>query len=129
MRTLAGQTQASTEDIRGMIERLQSGTKSAVEVMQKSQESAQKAVDQARDAGIKVDSITQSVGEISDMNALIATATEEQTAVAGEIEQNVSNISVSTEQTAEGAKQTAAESEKLARLGSDLQQLVGQFKV
>lgn len=66
-----------------MIERVQTGTKSTVEVIQKSQESTQKAVEQARDVGIKLDAMTHSVGEISDMNALIATATEEQTAVAG----------------------------------------------
>lgn len=129
VRTLAGRTQASTEDIREMIDRLQSGTKNAVDVMQKSRERAQQAVEQARAAGQRLEAITNSVGQISDMNMLIATATEEQTAVVNEIERNVMSISVSTNQTTEAANQTAAASEKLANLGADLQQLVGQFKV
>jgi len=112
-----------------MIERLQGGAKNAVTVMQTSRERARSGVEQARGAGQSLESITRSVGQINDMNALIATAAEEQTAVAEEIDRNVTSISASTQQTAGGAQQTATASEELARLAAELQGLVGQFKV
>ncbi len=129
VRTLARRTQDSTEEIRGMIERLQGGAKNAVAVMQTSRDRARSGVEQARDADQSLESITRSVAQISDMNALIATAAEEQTAVAEEINRNVTSISASTQQTAGGAQQTATASEELARLAAQLQELVGQFKV
>ncbi|MEJ2712504.1 MAG: HAMP domain-containing methyl-accepting chemotaxis protein [Acidihalobacter sp.] len=129
VRTLARRTQDSTEEIRGMIERLQGGAKNAVGVMQTSRERARSGVEQARGAGQSLESITRSVGQINDMNALIATAAEEQTAVAEEINRNVTSISASTQQTAGASQQTAAASEELARLAAQLQGLVGQFKV
>jgi len=129
VRTLARRTQDSTGEIRGMIERLQGGAKNAVTVMQASRDRARTGVEQARDADQSLESITRSVAQISDMNALIATAAEEQTAVAEEINRNVTSISASTQQTAGGAQQTATASEELARLAAQLQELVGQFKV
>jgi len=129
VRTLARRTQDSTGEIRGMIERLQGGAKNAVAVMQTSRDRARSGVEQARDADQSLESITRSVAQISDMNALIATAAEEQTAVAEEINRNVTSISASTQQTAGGAQQTATASEELARLAAQLQEVVGQFKV
>ena len=63
------------------------------------------------------------------MNAQIATASEEQTAVAEEINQNIVNISQIGENAMNSAQQTSAASEELARLSGELQSLVGQFKV
>ncbi|AOV17744.1 hypothetical protein BJI67_12390 [Acidihalobacter aeolianus] len=129
VRTLAMRTQDSTEEIRGMIERLQDGSKSAVSAMTTGREKAQASVTQARDAGVSLDTISQSVTRINDMNALIASAAEEQSSVAEEINRNISNISHATDQTATGAQQTATASEELARLSAELQSLVNQFKI
>ena len=63
------------------------------------------------------------------MNIQIAAAAEEQSTVSEEINRNVVNISQISEQTASGAEQTTAASTDLSRLASDLQQLVGQFKI
>ncbi|AOV16084.1 hypothetical protein BJI67_02470 [Acidihalobacter aeolianus] len=129
VRTLARRTQDSTEEIRGMIERLQGGSKSAVAAMTSGRERAQASVTQAQEAGTSLNTIAQAVTQINDMNALIASAAEEQSSVAEEINRNVSNISHATEQTAAGAQQTATASEDLARLSAELQVLVNQFKV
>ncbi|WP_158227240.1 methyl-accepting chemotaxis protein [Mangrovitalea sediminis] len=129
VRTLASRTQDSTEEIRSMIDRLRGGAKDAVSVMESSRELAQSGVEHARNADQSLEAITRSVAQINDMNALIATAAEEQTAVAEEINRNVTSINTSTQQTATGAQQAATASEELARLASQLQQLVGQFKV
>ena len=66
---------------------------------------------------------------INDMNTQIASAAEEQSAVAEEINRNVTNISQIGDQTAEGVGQTAAASENLAQLSTQLQTVVGQFKL
>ncbi|OBS08571.1 methyl-accepting chemotaxis protein [Acidihalobacter prosperus] len=129
VRTLAKRTQDSTEEIRGMIERLQAGSKGAVEAMASGRERAQASVTQAQEAGTSLDEIGTSVARINDMNALIASAAEEQSTVAEEINRNISNISHSTDQTAAGAQQTASASEELAKLSAELQSLVNQFKI
>jgi methyl-accepting chemotaxis protein len=63
------------------------------------------------------------------MNTQIATASEEQTAVANEISQNIVNIQDVSTQSTESISNIAASSQKLDSLGSELQKLVGQFKV
>lgn len=129
VRNLARRTQDSTEEIRSMIERLQTGARNAVQVMQSSKNMANDGVAKARDAGQSLGAITQAVAQISDMNALIAAAAEQQTAVADEINRNVNNIAVVSQQTAEGAQDTSDASQALARLASQLQALIGQFQV
>ena len=129
VRTLASRTQQSTQEIETMIDKLQTGSRSAVEVMKKSSEQAQSGVEQAKEAASALDAITRAVGTITEMNSQIASAAEEQSSVAEEINKNIISISQISEQTSAGASQTTSSSEELARLASDLQQLVGQFKI
>jgi methyl-accepting chemotaxis protein len=129
VRTLASRTQESTQEIQAMVEKLQVGSKQAVEVMNKSQEQAKTSVDHAAQAGESLDSITTAVSEVSDMNIQIATAAEEQSAVAEEINRNVISISQVTSQTADGSEQTASASESMAQLASQLQAVVNTFKL
>ncbi|MDQ1363793.1 MAG: methyl-accepting chemotaxis protein, partial [Pseudomonadota bacterium] len=129
VRTLASRTQKSTAEIQAMIQRLQAGAGNAVKVMEASTAQAQAGVKQVTQAGASLDSITRAVATINDMNAQIASAAEEQSAVADEINRNIVNISQSTEQSGQGAHQTAIASEDLARLAGQLQSLVGQFRI
>ncbi len=129
VRTLASRTQQSTAEIQGMIEKLQTGAANAVKVMETSRNQAQAGVEQVAQAGVSLDSITRAVGTINDLNAQIASAAEEQSSVAEEINRNIVNISQVAEQTNQGAQQTAAASEELARLAEQLQGLVGQFRI
>lgn len=78
VRTLAGRTQKSTEEINKIIEKLQIGSQDAVEVMSQSQEQAKLVVEQAFVAGSSLSTISQSVSEIETMSSSIATSTEEQ---------------------------------------------------
>jgi len=59
----------------------------------------------------------------------IATAAEQQTAVAEEINRNISNISELGQHVTSSSEMTASSSEELSQLSHDLQGLVGQFKV
>ncbi|VAX14227.1 Methyl-accepting chemotaxis sensor/transducer protein, partial [hydrothermal vent metagenome] len=129
VRTLAGRTQDATEEINSMIERLQSGSKKAVTVMNSSREQAQAVVEKAQHAGESLKVIATSVEKINDMSSQIASAAEEQHAVTEEINQNIVSISNMATQTSEGASQTSQSSEELARLATELQAIVQQFKV
>lgn len=128
VRTLAGRTQNSTEEIKSMIDNLQAEAGRAVDVMKTSQARAQSSVEQANKANDSLETITGAVSTITDMNHQIASAAEEQQAVAEEISKMMANINSATEQVAQTASQTSTASGELAELSTELDSLVGQFK-
>ncbi|SNC74707.1 methyl-accepting chemotaxis protein [Marinobacter sp. es.048] len=129
VRTLAKRTQDSTQEIQAMIEQLQARTAEAVEAMGHSREVSDMSVQQAAKAGDSLKSITNAVTTIRNMNLQIATAAEEQTSVAEEINRNVVKINDIGNQSAEGAGQTHLASESLSELANELQQLLQKFKI
>ena len=129
VRTLASKTQESTSEIQEMIERLQTGTREAVTVMETSRGEAQNSVNQTAKAGESLEQITQAVSVINDMSTHIASAAEEQSSVSQEMHRNVSSISEMADRTAQGASENLSASQELARLAEHMQKLVGQFKV
>lgn len=129
VRTLAGRTQQSTEEIQRMIELLQAGTKKAVEVMNASVEQSTQTVSQAAAAGTSLDTITGSIASIRDMNTQIASAAEEQAVVAEDVNRNVTNIHGISQGTAESANEISMATEQIMGISSHLEGLVTQFKV
>jgi methyl-accepting chemotaxis protein len=129
VRTLASRTQASIQDIHEKIERVQGGSASAVQAMEKGREKAGRGVEKARLTSDSLRAITRSVTAINDMNTQIASAAEEQSAVAEEINRNLQAIAEVVGQTADGSNQIAAASEELARLAAVLRENVGQFRL
>jgi len=127
VRSLASRTQSSTEEIQKMIEKLQNGTNEAVSAMQDSQLYVEQGVNSAESAGLALDSITQSVSAISDMNTQIATAAEEQSKVSEEININIVNINDAAEITSRGASSTSQDSKEVATHSQDLAQIVSKF--
>ncbi|VAW53992.1 Methyl-accepting chemotaxis sensor/transducer protein [hydrothermal vent metagenome] len=128
VRTLASRTQTSTNEIEGMIDKLQAISKEAVIEMDHSQKSANAGKQKMAETGNALTSIRDAVDSISDLNFQIASAAEEQSNVAEEINQNVVLINSSSETTAEGAAKTSASSNQLSDVSSRLQQLLHQFK-
>jgi len=129
VRTLAGRTQESTEDINQMIEKLQAGSRQAVLVMEQSREQAHAAVERASESGSAFSTIAEAVTRINSMSTQISSAVEEQGAVSEEINQNIVRINDMANQTASGAEETSVASKDLARMASELQGLVSQFSV
>ncbi len=129
VRTLASRTHKSTEEIEHMITRLQGGAQNAVTVMKSGREKAQSGVEHANEAAEALDAITRAITIISEMNNQIASAAEEQSSVTEEMNKNINSISLVSEQTSEGAKQTTRSSDELAKLATQLQQLIAQFKI
>jgi methyl-accepting chemotaxis protein len=128
VRTLAGRTQASTEEINETIEKLQGGSQQAVAAMEQSRQEMQSAVDLATQTGEALNAIADAVHKIDEMATQIAGASEEQGAVSEEINQNITRINEMSSQTAAGSEDTATASEDLSRMAAELQVLVGQFK-
>jgi methyl-accepting chemotaxis protein len=129
VRTLANRSEQSTVEIHTMISRLQQEASNAVQVMNSGRDKAQETVKQAEKAGEWLNAITVAVNQIDIMNAQIASASEEQSAVAEEINRNIVNINNVATATSDGAKQTAQTSEELAQQSDHLRALVGQFTV
>ena len=129
VRTLASRTQKSTEEIQNMIERLQLGVKNAVAAMAGAQVRATSGSVCVEKASQSLHVIAAEVATINDMNTQIATAAEEQSAVAEEINRNITTISSIADNTSTGATQTAQSSEELVRLSAELRRLVNQFKL
>ncbi len=129
VRTLASRTQNSTEEIRQTIERLQGRAKTAAQVMQQGRAQASASVEQAASAGDALKRINEKIDMISNMNSQIATASEQQSAVTAEIQQNINNISDISVQTADGASATSHSSQQLMDLADQLRSAVQQFKI
>ncbi len=129
VRALASRTQQSTQEIQGMIDRLQAGTQSAVDAMRRSSDAGDGTSTQANEAGASLDTMAQLIGTINSMNAQIASAAEEQTAVAEEINRSVHQIAVAVDSVADETQLGAQTSRSLADLGQRLGKLVGQFRI
>lgn len=129
VRTLAQRTQLSTQEIQNIIEQLQAGTQSTVLVMQQGKDQAALSVEQANKTGNALAVITQAVRVINDMNIQIASASEQQTSVADEINQNVLNVKRIAEENAVSANQTKGSTIEIAQLSEQLKLMVNQFKV
>jgi len=129
VRTLASRTQASTLDIQKMIEQLQLGAKKTVDVMKSSRGFTDACVHQASLADQALDQISTAVSTITEMNIQIASAANEQCAVSNEINKNITNINDIVAKTTDAASHTALASEDLSNLSSQLDTLVGQFKI
>ena len=129
VRTLATRTQDSTEEIQGMITTLQRGARDAVSVMEAGSREAQASVEQAARAGESLATITEAVARISDMNTQIASAAEEQSSVAEEVNRSVVSISQVADQTAVGAEQTSQSGGELQRLAETLHGLVEKYRI
>lgn len=129
VRTLAGRTQQSTEEIQKMIESLQSGTREAVDVMERGQEMTGETVEQANKAGEALQAIADAVATITNMTAQVASAAEEQNSAADEINTNIVNISNHARETGEAAQQSDSAANQLSDLSTKLHSAVSQFKV
>ncbi|MBB6291665.1 methyl-accepting chemotaxis protein [Pseudomonas sp. JAI120] len=129
VRNLARRTQESVEETRLVIEQLQSGTEKVVGSMGNSYRQAQGSVEQVGEAVTALRQIGDAVTVISDMNLQIASAAEEQSAVAEEINHNVATIRDVTESLSEQANESARVSQALNSLANQQQGLMDQFRV
>ncbi len=120
VRTLAQRTAESTAEIHQIIDTVQSGALNAVHAIEGGQRRSEEGVEQVTQAGAMLQRITASIEAIRDMNRQIATAAEEQTAVADDISMNLSEITTIASNNEHNVQRTQATSETLNQLSVQL---------
>ncbi|MBI8452279.1 methyl-accepting chemotaxis protein, partial [Pseudomonas aeruginosa] len=127
VRTLARRTQDSVEDIRRSIESLQLSSEAAVSAMRSSYTLLEDSVVQAQQADKALVDIGDAVTVINDMNLQIASAAEQQSAVAEEINRNISAVRDVAETLSDEAHQSVGVTHQLTTLASKQQSLMSRF--
>lgn len=127
VRTLAGRTQESTEEIQKMIERLQNGAQNAVNAMGRSGEHVQRTTTRSRQGGESLQTITSSVERIRDMSMQIASATEQQGAVAESVNEKVASINQLAETTKASSGEVRVANVRLVSMVDSLRKMTDRF--
>nr|WP_314876763.1 methyl-accepting chemotaxis protein [uncultured Pseudomonas sp.] len=129
VRNLAHRTQESAQQVQRLIEELQAGAQMAVSTMNQSQQQSEHSVGIANQAGERLGSVTQRIGEIDGMNQSVATATEEQTAVVESINVDITEINTLNQEGVHNLQSTLRACNDLELQVERLQQLVGSFRI
>ncbi|MEE1924191.1 methyl-accepting chemotaxis protein [Pseudomonas sp. 148P] len=129
VRNLAHRTQDSAQQVQRIIEELQSGAQVAVNTMTESQQQSQHSMGIANQAGERLGSVTQRIGEIDGMNQSVATATEEQTAVVESINVDITEINTLNQEGVENLQATLRACNDLESQVERLKHLVGSFRI
>nr|WP_248278694.1 methyl-accepting chemotaxis protein [Shewanella sp. DNRA4] len=129
VRALATRSQTATQEISELIQTLVLDAKSAVDSFGKNEL-------QIKDSSLLVNQIKQNLFEISDAltqlsqaNAQVATASEEQAVTAEDISERINTIRDSGESVLSSAFETAKASESLSQQANSLREAMLQFKV
>lgn len=128
VRTLAGRTHRSTEEIQNMVESLQQGVANAVETMEKSRSGARTSADFAKEMEAVLSAVKASVSEVNNLNLQIATATEQQSVVADEINKNIVEINEIIDSTVLTMQEVDQCSDQLKAGSTELQNRISFFK-
>ncbi|WP_374941158.1 methyl-accepting chemotaxis protein [Pseudomonas sp. 102515] len=129
VRSLASRTQASTSEIQQQIEQMQQKIHSVVDIMGVSRAQSGECVQLASSAREALQSMSQAVGTIREMNTQIAAATEEQSATVQETSRMMVQINDAALRAAEGADSAAQSSEDLSLMASRQRELLQRFSV
>ncbi|MPY23548.1 methyl-accepting chemotaxis protein [Shewanella sp. YLB-07] len=128
VRTLAGRTQQSTQEINAIIDKLQTGSSKAVAVMEQSREQSQAAVEYSTRSGVALTKIAEAIDSIHQMNVQIASAADEQSAVSQDVDQNITKIHTMSIELATGAEKHSQAGLSLSKMSGELEEMVKQFQ-
>ena len=128
VRTLASRTQESTAEIQSMIEKIQHGTKSAVDKMADVRQRSNEGLENVSSSSEAIQEMCQAVEEMSAMNTQIASAAEEQSAVGGTIAENIENISHVSRSTETTANEMANTTRSLVEMAAGIHNMIRQFE-
>ncbi|MDW2372243.1 methyl-accepting chemotaxis protein, partial [Vibrio sp. 1078-1] len=129
VRNLAQRTQQATVEIQGMITQLQASATSAVDLMEKSVVEAAEGVELVSNAGSELDGIVAQVTQINDMNFQIATASGQQSSVAEEMSQNLTNVRELVEASVVVVTELLETSEMMQSNAEELDKKIKSFSV
>jgi methyl-accepting chemotaxis protein len=128
VRTLANRSHESTQQIEKIIEQLQQGAKNAVEVMVQAKQQAEQRRQEVETADKSLKLMAERVDGIHRMNDSMNQTVERQTEITREVHDSVSRIDRLSQETADDARQTSAQSQEIVRLSNDLNELIRRFR-
>jgi methyl-accepting chemotaxis protein len=128
VRTLAGRTQASTEEIQQLIEKLNAAVAQAVTVMSTSQSTTAHTQNKVNSTIESIQQLADQVGKMNDLNTQIATAVEEQSAVSEEINRNIVTISHGSENVLQSAESANSAAHSLSEQSNLLNDMIVRFR-
>ena len=129
VRSLASRTQHSTQEIRQMIDQLQSGVKQAQSRMQFSRDTASKTAQDAIAANGMLERIREAINRINEMNLQIAAAAEQQSATTEEINRNTTTIRDISVEVSGSAEQQANQCSAMVEHVGEQDRLLGRFSI
>jgi methyl-accepting chemotaxis protein len=129
VRKLAERTSGATKEITTMVTTIQAETHKAVEAMNNSSSQVEIGVQNALEAGEALDKIIRGASEVQKIILLIASSANQQSTATDQVTQNMDRMSQMVEQSSSAAEQSAKAIHDLSSQATQLQTLVGQFKV
>ncbi len=129
VRKLAERTGQATKDIANRIQSIQQAAAESVAAMKKGSDEVDKGVSLAKEASVSLDTIVSGSSSAMDMVQRIAAATEQQSAAAEEVSQNMEHISDITKQSSASTSQIKVSATDLARLAAELKETTAWFKL
>lgn len=128
VRQLASRTTQSTEEIRTIIEQLRSSGTQATEIVTRQSLAAKDCAKQTADAGLAIEPVVASMDTITQMNAAIAAATQEQTSTVDEIARTTEQIKFDSERVTQQIADISHAGDGLTSISQTLAQLVKRLK-
>jgi methyl-accepting chemotaxis protein len=127
VRSLAQRTSASISEINQIIDAVQLGTTDAARAIENGKQRSDQSVEQIAHTGTMLRHITGAIEAIRGMNQQIATAAEEQTAVAEDISRNLTEITTVAVANQESVRGTEQASGRLHELSGQLGALTARL--
>lgn len=128
VRTLAQRTQKSIIEISQTIEQLQNQVTTATQKMKQSQQLGVKSSEEGKRTGLQLQSITQSISDLTQSSSNIAEATDQQSTVAQEITQNLHQISQLAKESEARTSSTIISADELMVLAEEIKRQISFFK-
>lgn len=129
VRKLAERTTSATNEIEGMVTKIQKDSEKAVVAIKQGNEEVSKGMEEATKAGESMSKIVSSSDEVLEISTQVATASEEQSATVEQISKSVEGINSVAHESAAGVQQVASAASDLSQLAVTLQDLVSQFEL
>nr|WP_256667421.1 methyl-accepting chemotaxis protein [Pseudomonas sp. ANT_J28] len=129
VRALAFRTQQSTGEIELMVSSVRSVATHALSSMRLSTDRVHSTLGIAREADSALHEVTVAVETISQMNVVIASASEQQTLASREIDRSLVNIRELSVKTSASAVQIHSTSEELSQLAAGLRGHIDRFRI
>ena len=129
VRNLASRSAASTQQITGMISKIQSGADASIRSMETTVNNVSRGVSLANQTGEAISSIRSHASNLTGLMGEISHTLREQSTAANEVVSTVGNITSLSEQSGDAARHVSQEAAKLKQLSRVLRQEMGHFKL